>query len=429
MTPSPTFAALRSTKTGFKIWTLWNEFYFESKPYLSVSISSASQTVSPPDVQDASFATEVSNILQDFYPLSIAVEMFSEVHGACMKNITSIEDCNATVRTIKEISDKYAKDAYERVWTERPNITADVDIHRRLQSQHDHFVTTDFIKRYLFAGTSYAERERAHPTYQLAINLANLGAALKSNQLDPSVRRFIVNQGPGSCGMYFHEDLAFMNMLSIFNGELETWVPSELSSETDNIFDDEGVSGDVDDQYQELLEMRFKQQFVTSIPTTTFRPNLFRSRSGTPSQTRPGSPPPETSTRGSTQETHPPRSPRRTRQQHSTSSGTTQSTHRTTTSGPSAAQSIPDDTSYVPDSILSFQMSHFITHIQGLTNMEMRLDHMTRFSRNDEFAQQLTQWQVRNDDARTFAGNSRANKMYIITFTRANRKPIFNPVN
>lgn len=90
---------------------------------------------------------------------------------------------------------------------------------------------------------------------------------------------------------------------------------------------------------------------------------------------------------------------------------------------------VPDDTSYTPDPILSFQMRDFIAHIQGLAAMEMRLDHMTRFSRTDEAAQLLTKWQVRNDDARTFERNLRLGKMYVVTFTRANRKPIFNPVN
>jgi hypothetical protein len=90
---------------------------------------------------------------------------------------------------------------------------------------------------------------------------------------------------------------------------------------------------------------------------------------------------------------------------------------------------IPDDASYVPDPFLSRKARDITNHFQSLTKMDMIHDHMTRFSTTVEQPFPLTRWQVRKTDSRTFAGQSTMSRMYVITYTRKSRKPIFNPVD
>nr|WGH72962.1 MAG: hypothetical protein [Trichoderma atroviride partitivirus 1] len=89
----------------------------------------------------------------------------------------------------------------------------------------------------------------------------------------------------------------------------------------------------------------------------------------------------------------------------------------------------PDDTDYIPDPILNFQMRDFVSHIRSLDEMPLHLDHMERFACDYETPWPLTRLQVRPNDARAFQRSSRNNRMFVITFTRKNRKPIFNPVD
>jgi hypothetical protein len=90
---------------------------------------------------------------------------------------------------------------------------------------------------------------------------------------------------------------------------------------------------------------------------------------------------------------------------------------------------IPDDTSYVPDPFLSRKARDITRYFQGLADMDMIHDHMTRFDTTVEQPFPMTRWQVRKTDSRTFAGQSTMSRMYVITYTRQSRKPIFNPVD
>lgn len=88
----------------------------------------------------------------------------------------------------------------------------------------------------------------------------------------------------------------------------------------------------------------------------------------------------------------------------------------------------PDDSDYRPDPVLAFKVRDFVTYIKSLDVIPEHKDHMKRFSTTFEQPVPLTTWQVRKTDARVHSGESSFSPMFVITFTRRNRVPIFNPV-
>jgi len=96
---------------------------------------------------------------------------------------------------------------------------------------------------------------------------------------------------------------------------------------------------------------------------------------------------------------------------------------------PPQANATPDDTTYIPDAVLARKNKDITRYMQALTTMDMTKDHMTRFSTNNEVPHPIQRMHLQRGDIRTFAGQGTLGQMYLVTFTRRNRKPIFNPVN
>lgn len=90
---------------------------------------------------------------------------------------------------------------------------------------------------------------------------------------------------------------------------------------------------------------------------------------------------------------------------------------------------VPDDSTYVPDACLSRKVRHLTSYFQDFDIPTSNHDHMTRFDTIMEHAIPLSRFQVQRTDSRTFSGPSILSRMYVVTYTRKSRKPIFNPVD
>lgn len=88
-----------------------------------------------------------------------------------------------------------------------------------------------------------------------------------------------------------------------------------------------------------------------------------------------------------------------------------------------------DDSNYTPDPFLSRKCRGITDAIQSLPQMDLKHDHMTRFELSFERPIPLTKWQVRKSDIRIFQGQSILSRMYVVTYSRKSRKPLFNPVD
>lgn len=91
--------------------------------------------------------------------------------------------------------------------------------------------------------------------------------------------------------------------------------------------------------------------------------------------------------------------------------------------------SSPDDTSYAPNPYLSFKVRRQIERYQSGLDTAPQRDHMTRFETTTESERSIPRSAVRLDDITVTAGRTAIDQRYVVTFTRRNKKPIFNPVS
>lgn len=426
MTPSPTYASLRSQMLHHSIWTIWNKMYEATQPYISISVGTATSTSTPPDVNDGLFAISVSQTLHQVVNLRLYTELIANVEDVCQRNIASIDDCSTSVRRIKELCDEYAKDSYLQLWNLRSSIPDDTSLRDHIYNDGHHAQVAD-IKYWLEHST--LPRTGTDPVFdRFAFSLYQLSQTLKTRGLDRSLVRMILNQGPGSCGMYFHTELAFLHMVPLFPGRLEADLPRFFKRHDATFFDDEGISGDVDDQYQQHLEDRFRRQFVRPTPLTNFHSSLFRSQATTPIATRSPSPTRTHSDQRSTRGTRSEGSRgRRSNRRHSTNASSTPP-------GPSPAPTqatpqVPDDQHYEPDPLLARHAREITEFVRSLPTSDMTNDHMTRFSVDSESPQATSRDFLLPTDQRIVIRDRYGNHTYLVTYTRKNRKPIFSPVN
>jgi hypothetical protein len=93
---------------------------------------------------------------------------------------------------------------------------------------------------------------------------------------------------------------------------------------------------------------------------------------------------------------------------------------------------IPDDeTDYQPGGSVSLAMrTKSITEmVQKRTPGDLSNDHMTRFGIDYERPVSMRRNEIKPGDIRINDGPSRIDPLYIVTYTRRHRKPIFNPVS
>lgn len=100
---------------------------------------------------------------------------------------------------------------------------------------------------------------------------------------------------------------------------------------------------------------------------------------------------------------------------------------RTPTPPPTQPQ-IPNDDDYTPDPILTYKARDVIRLIQNMDDLPDTKDHLKRFGINHYFPQILPKRDIRGTDARYKDGFNFLGRLYVITFTRQHRKPIFNLV-
>jgi len=89
---------------------------------------------------------------------------------------------------------------------------------------------------------------------------------------------------------------------------------------------------------------------------------------------------------------------------------------------------IPDDDDYTPNAGLYRKVRDLTKFYQSSDDMNMEKDHMTRFSTTNETPVGLSRLSVRRTDVRVYSGQGTNGNMFVVTFTRKSRKPIFNPV-
>jgi hypothetical protein len=77
---------------------------------------------------------------------------------------------------------------------------------------------------------------------------------------------------------------------------------------------------------------------------------------------------------------------------------------------------------------LNIRARHLVGMARALPQTDLRFDHFTRFGTTEMRSQSLRRANVRPGDLRINAGPTRLDPLYVITFTRGQRRPIFNPV-
>jgi hypothetical protein len=90
---------------------------------------------------------------------------------------------------------------------------------------------------------------------------------------------------------------------------------------------------------------------------------------------------------------------------------------------------IPDDDDYEPDPMFQRLARDITDHVHSLPSTDLTNDHMIRFTTTSETPHSVSRDFLHDDDQRIVIRNRYGSSMYLITYTRKNRKPIFNPVS
>jgi len=90
---------------------------------------------------------------------------------------------------------------------------------------------------------------------------------------------------------------------------------------------------------------------------------------------------------------------------------------------------VPDDTSYEPDPLFARLARETTAYVQALPTTDMTNDHMTRFSTTTESPHAVSRDFLLQTDQRIVVRNRYGSSMYLVTYTRKSRKPIFSPVS
>jgi hypothetical protein len=97
---------------------------------------------------------------------------------------------------------------------------------------------------------------------------------------------------------------------------------------------------------------------------------------------------------------------------------------------PSTTQpTIPDDTSYVPEQELYRKVKDLTEWLRTQDTIKLKKDHMTRFGVQVEEQRSVRKIDLLPTDTRIIRGQNTLGQMYMVTFTRKSKKPIFNPVS
>lgn len=427
--PPLSFAQVRTQTQNYTVWNLYMDKYLVQKPYLNTTIASLPANASPPSQEDVNFAAAIGLISISWQPNDIVNQTYEEVDAILMRNITSIDDCSATVRQLKECVDNHAQKVYQWYWN---NLTSDAD-RRDLITAMSSRDDTSLVKN-IYANIFPQTQINPNPprTNNISDAYQKLGRTFLTTSLDASALRFCVNPGPGSCGMYYHEELAYLFMIPLFPEANEKEIPAQLLRIRPGIFDDDGISGDVNDEYQVHLEERFKRMFTTDSIPYAFRESTFRSVAPTPRQSQAPTPG-DTNRRGPSTSSNRGRSRRRNTTSSSTGPSPPTNNSSSVPPTPPTQPTIPDDDDYEPDPVLASKASRITAYVKSeLANGNRIHDHMDRFGTTSESATVISRLQIRrgdnNDDTimiRTYSGT----KQYVVTYTRKSQKPIFNLVS
>jgi hypothetical protein len=96
---------------------------------------------------------------------------------------------------------------------------------------------------------------------------------------------------------------------------------------------------------------------------------------------------------------------------------------------PPPQPTIPDDTSYIPNQQMSLKVRDLTSWLKKQTTLPDEKDHMKRFGTTTYEPVPTRKIDLLSTDTRIFQGPNILSQMYMVTYTRTNRKPIFNPVN
>jgi len=88
---------------------------------------------------------------------------------------------------------------------------------------------------------------------------------------------------------------------------------------------------------------------------------------------------------------------------------------------------IPDDTNYEPDPWMGSKAQEFTEYVNSHPN-DILHDHMTRFNVTNEGPQGISRWSTLDGDFFIQMNDVNGTRRYLVTFTRQNKKPIFNQV-
>lgn len=114
-----------------------------------------------------------------------------------------------------------------------------------------------------------------------------------------------------------------------------------------------------------------------------------------------------------------PTSPRPNRQQQSTG-------RRQTNQQQQQQQQTPDDDNYQPDALLASLAAAHTRLVQANPAAFATQDHMTRFSTTSEAPSTLSRAQLKSSDYYIMKRDRYGNQMFLVTYTRKSKKPIFS---
>jgi len=89
----------------------------------------------------------------------------------------------------------------------------------------------------------------------------------------------------------------------------------------------------------------------------------------------------------------------------------------------------PDDDDYSPDSLLAMKARTMTEKVNAQAKTDLSHDHMTRFNVNVEVASSIAKTQLRPDDYRIQVKDRNGTRLFLVTYTRKSRKPIFSPIS
>jgi len=90
---------------------------------------------------------------------------------------------------------------------------------------------------------------------------------------------------------------------------------------------------------------------------------------------------------------------------------------------------VPSDLTYIPNQQLAFKVKDLTIWLKTLPDLPETKDHLKRFRTSSYNPVPMRRIDLLPTDARIFQSANILGQMYMVTYTRTSRKPIFNPVN